>query len=602
MKIETIDHLAYIIKEAEKRGRPKPIVFLGAGASRSAGIPDAKTIAKTIITDYPSNPKIKKLKEEERTYSRLMDTLQPSERNELLKSLIDKAKINVTHVYLAQMMKLGFIDYFLTVNFDNLMQRALALYNIFPPTYDISILKDITTTSFHPKSITYLHGQHNGLWLLNTKDEMEKVKEIVPPILNKISNGRIWIIIGYSGGDPIFDHIVNLGRFDDGLYWVGYKENDPADNVIKDLLDKSNTNSFLIKDYDADSFCLKLNTELGNPEPSIFDQPFSFLKSSLDNIVDIENTETYKSVRERLDDSKKMVEDAIQKYEGKNQSIKEMTDRDIRKSKLKKSLINALIKNDYENNDDLFTEGITLNDAEINELLSRLYNDWGARLHSKARNSQGLDQKKYFEMAVKKFEKAIDLNKDDFFILNNWGSALGDFASILTGTKQINFYKSSFEKFEKATALDDLYEEAYLNWGSTLTEYAKKLSGSEEELYYNLSFEKFAKVESINNENQNLYSNWSYALICYSYSLKNEKRILYLNEALEKAKRAVELGDNEYNVACAYALLGEKNNALRFLELTLKNRSTSTKEVLADRDWSKFAEDDDLIRLLSKYN
>ena len=34
----------------------------------------------------------------------------------LLKGYIDKAKINVTHIYLAQLMAEGFVDYVLTVN------------------------------------------------------------------------------------------------------------------------------------------------------------------------------------------------------------------------------------------------------------------------------------------------------------------------------------------------------------------------------------------------------------------------------------------------------------------------------------------------------
>lgn len=137
----------------------------------------------------------------EKTYSKLMECLTHAERNNLLKRYIDNAKINVTHIYLAQLMKEDYIDYVLTVNFDNLMLRALALYNEFPPNYDMAIIKDLTTTTFKEKSVVYFHGQHHGLWLLNTENETKKV---IPPILNSIKD-RLWIIIGYSGSDPIFD-------------------------------------------------------------------------------------------------------------------------------------------------------------------------------------------------------------------------------------------------------------------------------------------------------------------------------------------------------------------------------------------------------------
>ena len=227
MNIANIEDLAYLLRQAKKEGLPQPIVFLGAGASKTGGVPLAHDIVKDILEIYKENPKVKALPEEAKSYSKLMECLTPFERNKLLKSYIDNAKINVTHIYLAQFMIEGYVDYVLTVNFDNLMLRALALFNNFPATYDMAILKDLTTTNFKEKSVVYLHGQHHGLWLLNTKEEMNKVNEVIPPILNSIKDRRPWIFIGYSGEDPIFEHILKLGRFDNGLYWVTYKDNNP---------------------------------------------------------------------------------------------------------------------------------------------------------------------------------------------------------------------------------------------------------------------------------------------------------------------------------------------------------------------------------------
>lgn len=231
MQEKTIDELAYLIKNSKE----KPIVFLGAGASKSGRIPLASDIVKDILKNFKDNPTVKK--DTNNTYTSLMNCLLPDERNTLLKLYIDKAKINVTHIYLAQLINKGFIDYVLTVNFDNLMLRALALYNIYPPTYDMAILKDLTTSTFHKKSVVYLHGQHHGLWLLNTDEEMKKVKEVIPPILNSIKD-RPWIFIGYSGNDPIFQHVKSLGRFDKGLFWVGYKDNPVQEHINSELLNK----------------------------------------------------------------------------------------------------------------------------------------------------------------------------------------------------------------------------------------------------------------------------------------------------------------------------------------------------------------------------
>jgi len=330
MKTITIEELAYLMKQSKHECEPQPIFFLGAGASKSGNIPLAQEIVKDILTKYPDSPFINKLGESERTYSKLMECLQPNQRNTLLKNYIDNAKINVTHIYLAQLLNNGFVDYILTVNFDNLMLRALSLYNEFPATYDMAILKDLTTTTFKEHSVVYLHGQHHGLWLLNTDDEMGKVKSTLPRIFDSIKNKRPWVLIGYSGSDPVFEYIKNLGRFDNGLYWVGYKENEPLANV-KEFLNSVNTNAYYIKGYDSDSFMLKLNESLGLGQPQIIDKPFSSLKVMLEGINDINEEDHFKGVKERLEIAKKDIENSTRQFEMKETIKIEQIELDVDK-------------------------------------------------------------------------------------------------------------------------------------------------------------------------------------------------------------------------------------------------------------------------------
>jgi len=286
------------------------------------------------------------LPSKERTYARLMDCLLPDQRDELLKKYIAKAKINVTHIYLAQLLNEGFVDYVLTVNFDNLILRALALFNIFPSTYDMAILKEFTTSTFKEKSVVYLHGQNHGLWLLNTPEEMEKVKNTVPRIFDTIKNKRPWVFIGYSGEDPIFEHVKNLGRFNNGLYWVTYNDNNPNEAVQK-FISEPNTNACLIKGYDSDSFMLKLNSELELGQPFIVDKPFSALRNMLTEIVDIDDKEHFKGVKERLEISKKQVDEAILQFEvGEIKSQKDIDENKI--DVLKKEIINIIVSEKYE--------------------------------------------------------------------------------------------------------------------------------------------------------------------------------------------------------------------------------------------------------------
>src|ERR1700733_5229018 len=215
MNKKDIDSVAYLISEARKNNQPKPIVFLGAGASISAGIPGSRQIIEDILKKFSKKPEIKKIEDADKDYYNLMGCLNTEERHNLLRGYItdDKVKINVSHIYLAQMVKEDYVDYVLTVNFDDLFLKACALFNFIPPVYDISILKDYTTTTLTEGSITYLHGQHHGFWLLNTGEELNKVTQYIPTILDRICNKRTWIIVGYSGEDPIFDQISRLGHF-----------------------------------------------------------------------------------------------------------------------------------------------------------------------------------------------------------------------------------------------------------------------------------------------------------------------------------------------------------------------------------------------------
>lgn len=89
MKTSTIEELAYLMQEAKAGNAPDPIFFLGAGASRTSGVPLAKEIVADKLDRYPNNPKVNSLTDGQKTYPKLMESLTPNERNKLLKEYID---------------------------------------------------------------------------------------------------------------------------------------------------------------------------------------------------------------------------------------------------------------------------------------------------------------------------------------------------------------------------------------------------------------------------------------------------------------------------------------------------------------------------------
>src|ERR1044072_9500460 len=74
--------------------------IVGAGISVSSGIPDASCLANEIKGKYPSAYR----KAKHNTYQELMKTLAPGWRHDHIARYVDKAKINLGHLALAQLL------------------------------------------------------------------------------------------------------------------------------------------------------------------------------------------------------------------------------------------------------------------------------------------------------------------------------------------------------------------------------------------------------------------------------------------------------------------------------------------------------------------
>ena len=583
MKEIKIKQLAYYLKEAKKNNQPQPIFFLGAGASVSGNIPLARKITSDILEKFADNPAFEELKDKDKEYAKLMARLSPDQRNELLKNYIDEAKINVTHIYLAQFLKNGFADYVLTVNFDNLMLRALALYNIFPPTYDMAVLKDLTTTTFPEKSVVYLHGQHHGLWLLNTDDEMSKVAKTVPRIFDRISNRRPWIFIGYSGSDPIFEHICNLGRFDNGLYWVGYNDNDPNPAVTK-FLNDPHKNAYYIKGYDADAFMLKLNQELKLEQPQILAKPFSSLQEMLEEINDINDEEHFKPVKERLEIAKKNVSKAIEKFEeGKIETT--ISEQELQIDRLKQEIIQLSIAEEYDENQIITIEerAKELNDESLNKSLAELYFNWGNDLGEIAEQKKGNEKEKLLLESIEKYKKATEIDDRDYKSFTNWGNSLRNIAKIKEGYEKEKLLFEATQKYHEAININNKGDIIFYNWGISLFDLAQMKKGLEKEKLLQESIEKYKKATEINNRYDKAFNNWGNSLYDLAKFKQEAEKEKLLFESIEKYQTATKINNKNYlafnnwgNSLSDLAQIKEGEEKEKFLNLSIENYKQAT--------------------------
>ncbi|WP_373819088.1 hypothetical protein [Porphyromonas loveana] len=253
----TLEELAHRLKECKDNGK-KPIFLIGAGFSVSGGIPLAKGVVEDVKKIYPHH------KDKSVEYPALMSVLTDDQRRRLFKDYIDNSWINTAHMYLAKLYADEYIDFILTTNFDDLILQALAVLNKFPPTYDMTLIheEDLGTSGFETGSIFYFHGQRHGLYHLHTKDQMERVKTPVNIIFGRITSDRPWIVIGYSGDDPILERMCKISPFNSGLYWVTHDDQLP--DKVKEACEKGELKGLRQYQYSngADMFMHELYQKL----------------------------------------------------------------------------------------------------------------------------------------------------------------------------------------------------------------------------------------------------------------------------------------------------------------------------------------------------
>lgn len=312
----TIEDLIEVLKRAKNDKANDKIrvnLLIGAGASVTGDIPLAQEIIKDIEKKFPREY----ARAGEKTYAECMSILTSLERRNLISTYVNNAKINWAHLLIAHLMKNKIINTVLTTNFDNLLIRACAIENSIPGVYDLAASSSFRPELLYENAIIYLHGQHTGFVLCNTENELEKQMNNIEPTFIELNKNSMWIVVGYSGeNDPIVKLFHKYKNSDNRLYWIGYNDNEPTEDV-KLLLEDKERYCYHISGYDADSFFVNLCRGLGKYPPDIINEPFTYLYNIIKTIteyVDKEipfiNKESYTSI------TKDIVKRAIDDYEG----------------------------------------------------------------------------------------------------------------------------------------------------------------------------------------------------------------------------------------------------------------------------------------------
>ncbi len=499
-------------------------LLVGAGVSVKAGIPTAGEFVDIINEEfdaaYERAPK--------KTYPHLMDQLTFAERRHLIGRYINSAKLNWAHLAMAQLFKSGYVDRVLTVNFDPLVMRACALVGVFPAVYDFAASQDFNSTFIAPKSVFYLHGQHTGFVLLNTPAEVRKFSQRLRPMFADSVEGRVCIVVGYSGdNDPVFDQLAKTPRYN-GLYWICYKDTAPQPHVQKKLLIKGK-DSFFVQGYDADDFFVSLAQELNCFPPDFVQTPFTHLESQLEIVLPY----SLPGRDSGLDAiPKKLLRDAIEKIE--------------KPAALALRASNLLLAGDFET---VIAMGAGLGENATNELAQLIawgYVSAGNKVASEARTKEGDEADELWAAAGEKYEAALRIDHQQHAALFNWGNALSVQASTRSGEDATRLWALAAEKYAVALEIEPDKFEALYNWGASLAFLARLKSGDEADKLWALAGEKYAAALKLKPDSDGVLYDWGVGLMVQAGAKQGDESNRLWIEAGKKFQAALKINPDKH--------------------------------------------------------
>jgi tetratricopeptide (TPR) repeat protein len=507
----TIEDVVETLKDAKKRGR-KCVLLIGAGCSVSGGIPRASDFVAEIESRYPAayrrvadNP----------TYPACMAALPYDARRSLIAGFVDNARINWAHICIAQLMQHDYVDSVLTTNFDPLLIRACALLGIIPAIYDLAASQQFDPAYLDQPSILYLHGQRFGPVLLNTEAECTALSASLAPMFGAIGRNRVWIVVGYSGvNDPVFEHLAAIPRFDNYLYWVGYKDNPPADHIQHQLLDDAR-GAFHVPGFDADEFFVVATQQLGIFPPSFVNTPFTYLDQRLDSIVpyvlpdarrgtdaaDPTNQEDKEasrgspvtdsmSNREITEPTRRLVRAAIEQFEtrvhdGTAQDAEASTEVLTREQILRtlafanftqgNALLEGARRSRGKERDALYTAAIERFDSTLRVLpqAQEALNNWGIALLEWSRVKPRIDATRLLAQARERFQAVLIAAPQDAAAHTNMGLVLSDLARLASGAQALQMFEQAVQEHTAALSIEPTLTVALTNLAITLYEYGE---------------------------------------------------------------------------------------------------------------------------------
>ena len=413
--------LRQFLRHFEEQRNRKFCFILGAGASKSSGIPTGAELASQWLHEIEEDLDKDQLKawlEEEDIdkndpasfYHQIFAKRFEVDHQggyDFFEKIMEDAEPSCGYSFLAEILAKGDHDIVITTNFDSLTEDALFIYTAKKPLVigHADLAGFINIQLQRPQVIKV----HHDLFFSpqNTEDETKYIDEKLERSLQTIFQSYIPIVIGYGGNDGGFmDVLKRVLDPDMGIYWCFTGKEHPKGKIEELVVDKQGC---FIPIADFDELMVLLGEKIG----------IGFLEKRIEQIADErvkryrkQMQEVYNKIKDGSDLSDAL-DNILKNFESYLLPYKELNDR----SDLLDALDNILKRGNLEEPNWL-TYGIQAKKETDPEKIESIYKeglekcpDSPELMNNYAVFLQNI--KKDYTQAEKYYQKALALDPDD---------------------------------------------------------------------------------------------------------------------------------------------------------------------------------------------
>ncbi len=545
-----------IFQDYDRNKDTKYVFFLGAGCSKSSGIPLAGELALEWFSelskethkydDFIKKNKLKTLvktakkgtkKESELNkkltalYFQLFETLfpDPISRQKEIQRLTEDKLPGLGYYRLAQLMQKSAFNIVISTNFDDLMQDALIYSGV----------KRARTISHHHLAhfidrgdtphIIKLHGDAH-LHPFNDVDNTQQIESPLEKSVASLLNNTKLIVIGYGGGDKSIAGLLEESTGIAQVYWLNGTP--PEKTKLNNWWDKLSFKTF-VNEYDFDKIMDELGSKFELDEPD-FKNFCKKLASQYEESFD-------KEIKEE-----------------KEEAIK---DKDI--NELNKVVLKLYRLGKYTKGIEIAKEAVALTEKEhdTDHLdTANTYNNLGLLFKSMGKYEKALEYYKK-DLAITKKVLGTD-HPDTATTYNNLGAL---YEIMGEHEKALKYHKKALAITEKVLGTD--HPETATTYNNLGTLYESMGEHEKALEYYKKDLAISEKVLGTDHpETATTYNNLG---ALYESMGKHEKALEYYKKAL--AIREKELGTDHpetattyNNLGALYESMGEHEKALEY--------------------------------------